>query len=178
MHNQSQLNGEIALDPSPSLGTIWRRHPSAATAPRSLPGRRAEAPDSAPLRDEIDAYARHALSANGFGDANVDGSGQPLRPTSDRLIDQGARVPRPNRLARMAEATLRTVGVVARRMCASWQRQRLARSTYVALSELDTRTLRDLGFDRSEISSVAAEVAGAIESTRAHSAQTVRGLRF
>lgn len=106
MHNQSQLNGEIALDPSESLATIRRRH-----AP-----------------------------------------------------------------AQIFKATLGTVEAVARRMVASWQRQRQARATYVALRDLDTRTLRDLGFDRSEIQSVAAEAAGQIDSSRTRFAQALPGL--
>jgi hypothetical protein len=41
------------------------------------------------------------------------------------------------------------------------------------LEQLDVRTLRDLGVDRSEISSVAAELAGDAEVTRM---QVVRGM--
>ena len=47
-----------------------------------------------------------------------------------------------------------------------WQRQRLAGEVYAALRELDTRTLRDIGLDRSEIASVAREVAGLAERQR------------
>lgn len=44
--------------------------------------------------------------------------------------------------------------------CAAWQRQRFARAAVRALNGLDARTLRDLGLDRSELSSLAAELAG------------------
>ena len=56
-------------------------------------------------------------------------------------------------------------GAVAR----AWQRYRRrrdARAIYMALSDLDDRTLRDLGFHRSEIGSVAAEATGEAEPTR------------
>jgi uncharacterized protein YjiS (DUF1127 family) len=42
---------------------------------------------------------------------------------------------------------------------AMWVRRRLYRATQNALRDLDSRTMHDLGLDRSEISSVAAEVA-------------------
>ena len=46
------------------------------------------------------------------------------------------------------------------------RRRRHARAIFRALHELDDRTLRDLGFHRSEIWSVAAEATGAAEWTR------------
>ena len=51
-------------------------------------------------------------------------------------------------------------------------RYRRARDVYDALRELDDRALRDLGFDRSELTSVAAEVAGEAECTRVRSLLT------
>ena len=40
-----------------------------------------------------------------------------------------------------------------------WRRRRDSRLTYRALCALDARTLRDLGFDRSELSSIADDLA-------------------
>jgi len=77
--------------------------------------------------------------------------------------------PRPyrsSRLARIAEATLQGIGELVRRLIARSKRRQQARATYLALRELDARTLRDLGFDRSEILSVAHEIAGAADVTR------------
>lgn len=61
-------------------------------------------------------------------------------------------------LARLAEA--------AEQRSRQWQRDRERRRTERALGGLDARTLRDIGFVPSEISSVAAEVTGQIEATR------------
>jgi len=47
-----------------------------------------------------------------------------------------------------------------------WALARERRRTEIALSGLDARTLSDIGFARSEISSVASEAAGEIEATR------------
>lgn len=66
-------------------------------------------------------------------------------------------------------ALLRAVADAARRARESWKRAQQASATYVALRALDARTLRDLGFDRSELASVAAECAGAIDRTRVRS---------
>jgi hypothetical protein len=57
--------------------------------------------------------------------------------------------------------------VVAAALVVGVRRARSA--THAALAELDHRALRDLGFDRSEIESVAAEVEGVAERTRVRS---------
>ena len=64
------------------------------------------------------------------------------------------------------EATLRAAVDGVRRMRAAWKRHRQIMDACDALRQLDAHTLKDLGFDRSEILSVAAEVAGAAEPTR------------
>lgn len=46
--------------------------------------------------------------------------------------------------------------------------RRLARRTEQALARLDARTLRDLGLTRSELSSVANEIAGDTDTTQRH----------
>jgi uncharacterized protein YjiS (DUF1127 family) len=55
-------------------------------------------------------------------------------------------------------ALLRACGATIGRAHAAWQRHRRAHATYQALSRLDAHTLRDLGLDRSELASVAAEL--------------------
>ncbi len=49
------------------------------------------------------------------------------------------------------------------------------RATALALAALDSRTLRDLGFDRSEVRSVAAELGGDVHTTRVRVALNSRG---
>ena len=71
-------------------------------------------------------------------------------------------------LARFADATLQRVLTAARSMRERAQKRRQARATYFALRDLDQRVLRDLGFDVSEITSVAAEIAGETQATRIH----------
>jgi uncharacterized protein YjiS (DUF1127 family) len=60
----------------------------------------------------------------------------------------------------------RAIGTSARRALERYRQRRKAWATYEALRHLDDHMLRDLGFDRSEITSVAAEVSGAATRTR------------
>jgi uncharacterized protein YjiS (DUF1127 family) len=78
-----------------------------------------------------------------------------------------------NRLASRGDfkPILQTAGRAAAAMLhafvAGWSQRRLERRSRHALQQLDPHTLRDLGFHRSEILSVAAELFGAAEPTRA-----------
>jgi len=46
------------------------------------------------------------------------------------------------------------------------------------LRELDTHTLRDLGFDRSELGSLVAEIGGQVGPTRVRVLQSFHGTRL
>ena len=63
-------------------------------------------------------------------------------------------------------AAIQAVGAIARRAHARHRQRQEAKVIYDTLWDLDDRMLRDLGFDRSEITSLAAEVAGQAERTR------------
>jgi uncharacterized protein YjiS (DUF1127 family) len=123
-------------------------------------------------RREVHAYATHALAANGFGGAAVAGIEQRLKSARARPRAQV----RLNGLAAVLDPIRGAVGDLVRSVVAWWKRRREASATYAALAELDARTLHDLGFDRSELSSVAAEIAGQIDSdrTRAHAVRRLR----
>ena len=69
-------------------------------------------------------------------------------------------------ITKVVIAMARSIGSVVRRAHARYRQRRKARATYDALRHLDDRMLRDLGFDRSEITSVAAEISGTAARTR------------
>ena len=70
------------------------------------------------------------------------------------------------RPARGWEAALGAAVDGVKRMRSTWKRHRQIMEACDALRQLDAHTLKDLGFHRSEILSVAAEVAGTAEPTR------------
>jgi uncharacterized protein YjiS (DUF1127 family) len=125
------------------------------------PGALPELDSLAPLADlaSLPADLKRTLTAS-FGR---------IARTYPARVSMAARSPRQARspLARdgLASATARLVGHLARRLAEAaaeraeqWARQRQRRLTERALIHLDARTLHDIGFARSEISSVALEV--------------------
>jgi len=81
----------------------------------------------------------------------------------------GVVQPCTSRSFRIGDIVMAAIGVTRDRLQRAWtsyRRARQARLAYDDLRHLDDRMLRDLGFDRSEITSVAAEHAGAAEPTR------------
>jgi uncharacterized protein YjiS (DUF1127 family) len=69
---------------------------------------------------------------------------------------------------------LRLIRASMRRVLAQWRRYRRASQAAAELRELDPSALRDLGFDPSEISSVAAEMAGVAEPSRERVIRSIR----
>jgi uncharacterized protein YjiS (DUF1127 family) len=124
---------------------------------------------------ELDGWARRAASASGFGDAPADAQVMPQGRDAHRLTIE-VRSARSASLAAILATLIAAANSAAHRLHASWMRARSARATYRALRELDARTLRDLGLDRSEMRSVAAEIAGESDRTRAQALRTLRGL--
>src|SRR5438552_664591 len=77
-----------------------------------------------------------------------------------------ASSPRAPFLSEMIAAAVRAVCAFARQACARHCQHREAKSTYDTLRELDDRTLHDLGLDRTEVMSIAAELTGQAEHMR------------
>jgi uncharacterized protein YjiS (DUF1127 family) len=71
----------------------------------------------------------------------------------------------------------RAAGAFARRVRERLRQRAQARAAHSVLRRLDDRTLRDLGFFRSELSSVGAEVSGEAEVTRVRAAKSLRILK-
>ena len=110
--------------------------------------------------NDIAAWIRHAEAANGFG-----GDAAPTAPLSYRL-HLGARASRSAYVGGLLAAALVKVVAAVREALAAHRRRREARVMRTGLHELDDRTLRDIGFTRSEIESVVAEATGDAEWTR------------
>lgn len=125
--------------------------------------------------DDIESWARHALAANGFGDVATTHDAPSAWPTSYEL-HRAARAQRSYVLGGIILAAFRAVGAFARRAYLRHRQRQEAKATYDALRQLDDRALHDLGFDRSEIRSIAAEAAGEAEYSRMREKWTSYGL--
>jgi uncharacterized protein YjiS (DUF1127 family) len=116
--------------------------PDATANARSTP--------TARTRAQIEAWAKHAAAANGFGDAGN------VMPTTESVP---AAVP-------ARESTLQRLWNLATRFFAAWADYRRRRAEHEILARLDATMLRDLGIDRSEIGSVLTESNGSSPPTR------------
>lgn len=65
-------------------------------------------------------------------------------------------------------AVTEAAGAIARRAYARYRQRRQVQDIFNMLHQLDDHSLRDIGLHRSEIRSVAAEIAGEAERTRRH----------
>lgn len=118
---------------------------------------------------DIDAWARHADAANGFGDAEGAAAAASDAHRSTYAAHHVARTTRARALGDAIVTVAGTVMALVRRTLASWHRYRHAKSIRDTLQSLDDHALRDLGFHRSEIASIAAEVVGDADCTRVRS---------
>jgi uncharacterized protein YjiS (DUF1127 family) len=96
---------------------------------------------------------------------------------STTQLEPAARIEHARRVGEFAAMAWRAVASHLQKMVVRARQRHQARATYLALRDLDTRTLRDLGFDRSEILSVAAGLAGGADAHRAHVVLALRGPR-
>lgn len=107
------------------------------------------------------------IPALGGGRFPVEAAGTaPAAPPTSHALHRVARAHRSFILGGMMIRVMRAVGASVRRAFARHCQRRDARATYDALRRLDDRTLHDLGFDRSELTSVAAEVSGQAQCAR------------
>jgi len=168
------MRKSIELDSVPAVEEVATRvviAPSDASLVilrRTDPGNDATYED--PAISDTEAWARHALAANGFGDgAEVGDDAIPdaasARPTNYELY-HAARTHRSFTLGEIIVALMQAFAAIARQALARHAQRQQAKSTCDALRQLDDRTLRDLGFHRSEIRSLAAELTGETECTR------------
>jgi uncharacterized protein YjiS (DUF1127 family) len=132
---------------------------------RGPAGNDATCEDPAISTDEVERRAQCARAANGLGDVATLDTPTSARQTS-HAPDQAAGALRSFTLGEIIVVMLQAVGAIARRVHARHKQRREARAIYDALRQLDDRTLHDLGFDRSEMTSVAAEVTGEAERDR------------
>jgi uncharacterized protein YjiS (DUF1127 family) len=121
--------------------------------------------EAAPSNDSsCDAVVERAPEAPSLAWLSVHAEMWP-EPTSYDL-ERAARTRRAKALGTLLRTTLSSAVGFARRLLSRYLRQLQARRMHRVLSELDDRTLRDLGFNRCEIGSVAAEAYGLVEHTR------------
>ncbi len=128
--------------------------------------------DYAPNAD--DEVALRAFAAGGPGDVPTADAPYGEWPMSYEVY-QAARARQSAAIATLIAAAIQAAGAFARRAYARYQQRRQARGIRVALGELDDRTLHDLGFNRDEIASIAAETTGRAECSRLRVLQTLYG---
>jgi uncharacterized protein YjiS (DUF1127 family) len=161
--------------PLVSVGRVKRSYVADDPAPSGLASNDTEyQPDVA--FDIVAAWSARSSAASGFGDAVVE-----LTPAADRAVAAGAFAGGAAVSASLKEI-LTTIAASAaasfRRLYTAWRTWRDETATFNTLSALDARTLRDLGIDPSEVRSVAVELSGTSDPTRAHALMTLRHLTF
>ncbi len=129
---------------------------------------------------EVDGWARRAAAANGFGAAHAEvessRSGVDIRTSIAFAPGDSPLLYKTAGMRELAADISGWVVGVTRRYVKAWRRHRMAWDTYKSLRGLDARTLRDVGLDRSEMGSVAAEIAGEADRTRMQALRTLRAL--
>ncbi|MGH6624707.1 MAG: DUF1127 domain-containing protein [Burkholderiaceae bacterium] len=173
-HPAGQRSLSYTLRYSESFGRVARCTPVAT--PVQLPPGGGSANDAdISARGELEAIALRAQAANGFGDADAALIALPMGRPLDFASGDSPLLYRTAGLRELVADCSKWVVGMTRRLVDAWCRYQLARATYRALRGLDERTLHDIGFHRSEIFSVAAEIGGAVEATRIHALSTSRG---
>jgi uncharacterized protein YjiS (DUF1127 family) len=155
-----------------SVGRVKRTY---SVTERDVPASNDARYKASTTSDELNVWARRAAASSGFGDA---ATGSPrVAPAPDALqLASAVRAERHAALAEIIAALMTAMNDAIRGVIARWERSRSERETFQALRALDARTLRDLGMDASELRSVAMEVSGATDPTRAHALMRLKFL--
>jgi uncharacterized protein YjiS (DUF1127 family) len=167
--NLTELDGLIAIDDLEPHGVRAYDHALLDVSRRRHPAGDATREHLAINEDDIEAWARHARGVNGLGgdaEAGAPAASAASAAPSSNELHRAARIERAFTLAEIIAEMVWAVGAFARKAYARYRRRREASAFYDALRQLDDHTLRDLGFDRSEIGSVVAEATGEAEHTR------------
>jgi uncharacterized protein YjiS (DUF1127 family) len=166
MGNLTELDGLIAMDELEPHGVRAYDNGWLDVARNRYP--RSDATRERPAINvgDLEAWARHARGVNGLGGDAEAGAPAASSAARSHELQRAARLDRAFTLAEILAGMVWAVGAFARRAYVRYRQRREASALRDALRQLDDRMLRDLGFDRSEISSVAAEFTRAAESTR------------
>ena len=161
----------VALEEVAARSMITRRAAAVTVLRREAARNDDTLEEPASSREELDAWARHTFASNGFGD---DGSptGDTWAWATSHELQKAARARRAFGIGEIVVAMFVAVAEAARRVYARYRQSRVAAETYDTLRRLDDHELKDLGFDRSELASVAAEAAGRVTHTRKRARET------
>lgn len=126
--------------------------------------------------EALAAWAARSAAASGFGDAAVSAGTHVTPIRGEGAFAGGAAISAS--LKEIVASIIAGALTTLRRGVAAWRRSRGELATLNALRALDAKTLRDLGIDPSEVRSLAVELSGASDPTRAHALMTLRHLSF
>ena len=175
MRKSTDLDSPAALEEVAPRGVSTCSDTPIVILRRGYAGNDATCEDPAISSDDAEPRAQHALAANGFGDVATTNTASSARPTSYEM-HRVARAHRSFTLGTIIIAVIQAACAIARRAHARHRQRRQAWDLYDALQQLDNHTLRDLGFDRSEIRPVAVEVTGEAEYTHVRALQMSHSL--
>jgi uncharacterized protein YjiS (DUF1127 family) len=154
------MNRTAELERQVSFGDVATSVPARETA-RIVPLRQPAPSDRAAGMEAVAGNGSAALQRGLVTPADIaTGDTIPSNWSSSYAVYQAARTNRAFVLGELAAVAMQIVADFVRDMAERYRRSRRESAAREALSQLDDRTLHDLGIDRSEIASVAAEAAG------------------
>jgi uncharacterized protein YjiS (DUF1127 family) len=125
---------------------------------------------------DLDLWGRRASAASGFGDAGAIPVPTPSATRGTLALYRVARNRQARAVGSLIMRVIRGIGAAVHRLRQHARQRRQLAEIVAGLNELDDRTLHDLGFHRSEIASIGAEVTGECDCTRVRTLLTLYGL--